>query len=1254
LGGLQLGQSVKPAFADSSGGSSPITQKQFTIGRGSYAVEGDYTSAYTPYTADKNTTDFQKPSQAFAAARKLAQDNPQAKYQFAFVIFRNYVFKNGAAWNNLMTSQGEALADTSDETSGATAFDLTDLNGYSIIFSDASQKSPHYLSGGTIYQGAVQNGPSSEASSYPSGSNDPKDLKVNPVANKGVQLFKLAPAANTQVTFQESTLRNGYSESGGGLIDVSGAGELGLVKGVKLRDSIACDSPNDPDDYAKGGAVYAHGEVTLTIADVATLSHNVALQRAANADAYATGGSINLGTFGSAPDSTTLNMVGGVVSDSVAITPDGLDEREFGIGGGIFVYTKKATDLKDATIVNNRAAAGGGMAISKGNGLTLAGPVFKGNLATGYGGGLSTSDQPITINKAEFNANVCSNPTARDTQNDPDDPNLKGGAIAVANSGGSSSGKYPLASFSIPKGADVSFKDNSASYAVDPSDPQSISLLPPADLSKISIDADAVKSLSLDRSFFADATQYASLLALNHFDISFYASQNDLSGPYPQWFSDRFAPMTLRTVTFEPQGGSVSGTATRHIRDGYQLGELPKATRKGYALIGWFDATTGGSQASPATTISSNRTYYARWKECETYSIGWNATDAKKAGYDANYDTPQTALAKATDTKKVYSLILYRDFVFANSTAWKAVADPAGTYSGAQTSTLQIPVGIQVALTSEPGKQHSLSGGTLYYENAAASGTKTTDATFFGGLDPANPTANAFEHGATLYANQVADAGTLVIKNYGKLSLSNLIIRNGDSGPNASGPALVENKTASTEFNTDGGTILRDGFGNAVYSAESRIQIEGTTITSNVARWGGALCLIRGTAAVKQSKLSANIAIASGSSRGLGGAIYALAPELTLDEVEISNNKVDAVAGSSAAVDGAGIYWKTENNGNGPIGKLVASQTANLRFSGNWVEQASDPTNNIAIKYGAHDLEIYLEPQSVKNITPCLTAFAGQALANEVSVFNNHDIAATASAYTDGTENDPRHQLSVVHFNPAGGTLVGSDRAIVRYGDPLSTVISALPSAKRSGYDFLGWKNATDGALVDLNQSMTNSVDLFAQWKQTTLPPDHQKPDQPVKPDTPDKPNRPDTHDPKKKTYKVDFREGKGSKVKDLRVSRNKRIGKLPKSYRNGYLLKGWYTKQQGGKKVTTKTKVERNLTLYAQWKKLKRVKTIQVAGCFTVTVRKSGHMGTRPLAYLKVGRKVDILRKANKRGWVKVKYGKTTGFIYKKYLKLR
>jgi uncharacterized repeat protein (TIGR02543 family) len=51
-----------------------------------------------------------------------------------------------------------------------------------------------------------------------------------------------------------------------------------------------------------------------------------------------------------------------------------------------------------------------------------------------------------------------------------------------------------------------------------------------------------------------------------------------------------------------------------------------------------------------------------------------------------------------------------------------------------------------------------------------------------------------------------------------------------------------------------------------------------------------------------------------------------------------------------------------------------------------------------------------------------------------------------------------------------------------------------------------------------------------------------------------------------------------------IKKNYNTAIGTLPTIKRTGYTFKGWYTKTSGGTKITTTTKLTKNITYYAQW----------------------------------------------------------------------
>ena len=82
--------------------------------------------------------------------------------------------------------------------------------------------------------------------------------------------------------------------------------------------------------------------------------------------------------------------------------------------------------------------------------------------------------------------------------------------------------------------------------------------------------------------------------------------------------------------------------------------------------------------------------------------------------------------------------------------------------------------------------------------------------------------------------------------------------------------------------------------------------------------------------------------------------------------------------------------------------------------------------------------------------------------------------------------------------------------------------------------------------------------------------------------------------------YTISFDANKGKKVKStLTLADKDTYGKLPKTTREGYEFKGWYTKKSGGTKVTAKKlfKGKDDQILYAHWKKIVTEETEQTLG---------------------------------------------------------
>ena len=77
---------------------------------------------------------------------------------------------------------------------------------------------------------------------------------------------------------------------------------------------------------------------------------------------------------------------------------------------------------------------------------------------------------------------------------------------------------------------------------------------------------------------------------------------------------------SLVEITFDANGGCVA-LETMKVSPKEPIGELPIATRDGYAFIGWYSAPEGGDSVCSTSVIRKNVTLYARWQKGASFEI---------------------------------------------------------------------------------------------------------------------------------------------------------------------------------------------------------------------------------------------------------------------------------------------------------------------------------------------------------------------------------------------------------------------------------------------------------------------------------------------------------------------------------------------------------------------------------------------------------------------------------------------------------
>ena len=214
---------------------------------------------------------------------------------------------------------------------------------------------------------------------------------------------------------------------------------------------------------------------------------------------------------------------------------------------------------------------------------------------------------------------------------------------------------------------------------------------------------------------------YVAQWKINQYTVKFDANGGEGGKTVTQNYGTELsAPTVARTgYTFNGWSPSVpatmpAGNVTRTVTRGAAVGALPVPMRKGYELVGWFTAASGGAQITASTVVTGNVTYYAQWM-----------------AYGGKIKDVSFAKAQTVDG------VLYRNGAFVGTVQLKAgkISKKKGTVSISATATLLDGKKITgKAVTVKKGDDGTLSGtvkfkapiGDMHFE-MDADGTFTFD-----------------------------------------------------------------------------------------------------------------------------------------------------------------------------------------------------------------------------------------------------------------------------------------------------------------------------------------------------------------------------------------------------------------------------------------------------------------------------------------------------------------------------------------------
>lgn len=212
------------------------------------------------------------------------------------------------------------------------------------------------------------------------------------------------------------------------------------------------------------------------------------------------------------------------------------------------------------------------------------------------------------------------------------------------------------------------------------------------------------------------------------------------------------------TFTFDKNGGNTPSATTITKEYNTAVGTLPTCTRSAdntytYAFAGWFDtsASSGGTQLTTTTKVTSNKTWYARWTPTyKNYTVTWDGNGgtpskssssfhyndalgtlptATRTGYTfKGWSTSKTGTVNVSTTTKVTANVTYYAVWTINSYTWTFDAN-GGT--GDTTKTLNYNATLSTlptaSRTSTAANNYTFAG--WFDTDAATGGTQLTTST---------------------------------------------------------------------------------------------------------------------------------------------------------------------------------------------------------------------------------------------------------------------------------------------------------------------------------------------------------------------------------------------------------------------------------------------------------------------------------------------------------------------------------------------
>jgi uncharacterized repeat protein (TIGR02543 family) len=629
----------------------------------------------------------------------------------------------------------------------------------------------------------------------------------------------------------------------------------------------------------------------------------------------------------------------------------------------------------------------------------------------------------------------------------------------------------------------------------------------------------------------------------------------------------------IRTVTFEPNGGSVTpANALTGAGARLTLTELPTPTREGFTFAGWFTAATGGTAVNLDRQYTADTAIHARWSitvtldqnysgspENTTSTVGANGRLSSlptltRTGFIFNgwFTMASGGIQVTTGTTFVVS-----STIFAQWTPIHIVTfDPQGGAVPIITATADVNGRLTLTELPIPVRERSMFNGWF---TAASGGTQVTIDTIY----TANTTVFAqWTQIFTVTFDPQGGTGSPASEQTGvngRLTLTDLPI------PSRAGFAFDGWFTAAS-----GGTLItldRQYTADTIVYAQWSAPVAVVTFNPNIS---GAILFVT-SAPVGSSGLLVSLPVPVRAGFSFDGWFTQASGGIAVTSATVFDSDITVFAqwtaitvtfnpnGSGGEVDPASAQVGT----NGRLSRLPIPVRPGFIFDGWFTEPIGGEavttsrvySQSTVIFAGWTAITVEFNPGSEAMITPTSATVGANGTLVSLPIplrsgfafngwFTEEEggvrVTDETPFYEDCTIYAQWSQVFAVTFDSLG--------IIEMTGENGRLTLEELPVPAREGFVFSGWF-CEEGVEVTLDTSFEAHAIVYARWYQTYTV----------------------TFHPEDITATVD-------------INGRLMLEELPALEKDGFLFNGWFTEEAGGFEVTVDTFFDEDTTLYAVW----------------------------------------------------------------------